>query len=75
MCAYGDKEIEEALSGSIEMATRIVDLVDEGVMDDTLPPTPFGPTPLSPHHPAEVEIVIPPTAIDVEDLPDDPVVM
>ena len=73
MQLYGDEEdLDDLLSGSIEMATRMVELMEEGAPNDTLPPTPFGPTALSPHHPADVEFVVPPTAIDVEDLPDEP---
>ena len=73
MQLYGDEEdLDDLLSGSIEMATRMVELVDEGVPNDTLPPTPFGPTQLSPHNPADVEFVVAPTAIDVEDLPNEP---
>ena len=71
MQLYGDEEdLDDLLCGSIEMATRMVELVDEGIRNDTLPPTPFGPTALSPHHPVDVEFVVPPTAIDVEDLSD-----
>ena len=59
MYSYGDEEgdLDSMLHDGILMATQAVQHLEE---DETMPPTPFGPTPLSPHRPAEVEFV--PTA-------------
>ena len=53
MYLYGDEEgdLDSMFNESILMATQAVQNLEE---DDTMPPTPFGPTPLSPHRLAEV---------------------
>ena len=58
MYLYGDEDeegdIDAMLNESILMATQAIQHLQE---DDTMPPTPFGPTPPPPHLPAEVEFV------------------
>jgi hypothetical protein len=54
--ASEEEGMDDMLNATIEMATQAVQTFD-AQNDDTEPPTPFGPTPLPPHQPAEVEFV------------------
>ena len=63
MHLYGDEDgdIDVLLDDSIVMATQVVHFLEvrDAIEDDTEPPTPFGPTPLTPRQPADVEFASP----------------